>query len=388
MRGSIVKRSSGNYAVVIELPRTSDGKRRQKWHNVGPSKKEAERKLAELLGKDQGGAYVNSSRLTVKLFLEKHWLPAMAATVKPSTHELYSTLVRAYIAPRIGGTRLQDVTASDINVLYADLLASGGEGGRPLSAKAVGNVHGVLHRALRDAVRWEMVTRNVVDAADPPRLASSTVQAWTAENVAAFLNHSTDDRLGPLWLLLAETGMRRGEAVALRWSDVELAACQARLQRTAVLVAKKVTFTEPKTRASRRLVPLPAGTVAALRDLRKQQAEERLAGGAAYADGGLVFCNEIGEPYRPGNITRAFGRTVKAAGLPPLTAHGLRHTFCTLALGARVPVKVVAEVVGHSRTAITQDPYSHVTPGMAHEATAHVADLIARGREQTVSRTR
>jgi integrase len=380
MRGSIVKRSSGNYAVVIELPRTADGKRRQKWHNVGPSKKEAERKLAELLGQVHGGAYVNPSRATVKTFLEKKWLPAMAATVKPSTHELYSTLVRAYIVPRIGGTRLQDLTASDVNVLYADLLASGSKDGHPLSAKAVRNVHGVLHRALRDAVRWEVVTRNVAEAADPPRVAAPTVQAWTAENVATFLDHTAEDRLGPLWLLLAETGMRRGEALALRWSDVDLAASQAIVQRTAVLVAKKVTFSEPKTRGSRRLVPLPMGTVSALRDHRKRQAEERLAAGSVYADHGLVFCDEIGEPYRPGNVTRMFGLAVKAAKLPPLTLHGLRHTFCTLALGARVPVKVVAEVVGHSSTAITQDLYSHVTPGMAHDATAQVADLIARGR--------
>ena len=117
------------------------------------------------------------------------------------------------------------------------------------------------------------------------------------------------------------------------------------------------------------MVPLAVGTVSALRDVRKRQAEERLAAGAAYVDQGLVFCDEIGEPYVPGNITRAFGRAVKASGLPALTLHGLRHTFCTLALGAHIPVKVVAEVVGHSSTAITQDTYTHVTPGMAEDAT-------------------
>jgi integrase len=379
MRGSIVKRKSG-YAVVVDAPPGPDGKRRQKWHKAGTTRKEAERVLAELVGSAHRGTYVSPTRLTVHEYLTERWLPAVAATLKPSTHELYATLVRAYITPAVGAVRLQDLTAGALNALYAELLARGGKGDRPLSPKAVLNVHGVVHRALRDAVRWDLVSRNVAESADPPRVAAPTVTAWTAENVAAFLDATVDDRLGPLWVLLAETGMRRGEALALRWSDVDLAARTANVVRTASLVGKRVTFTEPKTRGSRRMVPLAAGTVASLRDVRKRQAEERLAAGSAYVDHGLVFCDEIGGPYVPGNITRAFGRAVKAAGLPALTLHGLRHTFCTLALGAHVPVKVVAEVVGHSSTAITQDTYSHVTPGMAADATSQVADMIARVR--------
>ena len=110
---------------------------------------------------------------------------------------------------------------------------------RPLSPKAVRNVHGVVHRSLRDAVRWDLVARNVAESADPPRVAAPTVTAWTAENAAVLLDATADDRLGPLWVLLAETGMRRGEALALRWSDVDLAARTANVVRTASLVGKR-----------------------------------------------------------------------------------------------------------------------------------------------------
>ena len=153
-------------------------------------------------------------------------------------------------------------------------------------------------------------------------------------------------------------GCVAGKHSRLRWSDVDLTAGRATVVRTASYVGKEVTFTDPKTRAGRRLVPLPAGTVTALRENRKTQAAEQLAAGELYQPGSLVFADELGRPHKPGNVTRAFAaRAVKAAGLPTITLHGLRHTFATIAAGARVPVKVVSELIGHSSTAITQDLY-------------------------------
>jgi integrase len=125
---------------------------------------------------------------------------------------------------------------------------------------------------------------------------------------------------------------------------------------------------------------MSANTVAMLREHRKGEADERLAAGALYGAENLVFADELGRPYTPGNVTRAFARAAKVADLPPITLHGLRHTFATIALGARVPVKVVSEVIGHSSTAITQDLYQHVTPGMGEDGMAEVANIIGRGR--------
>ena len=166
----------------------------------------------------------------------------------------------------------------------------------------------------------------------------------------------------------------------MRWADVDLTAGRVTITRTAAWVGGKVIFTEPKTRAGRRWSRSPPKRSPSCATIWKRQAAERLAVGSVYSDQNLVFCDELGEPYRPANITRRFARDVKQAGWPPVTLHALRHTFCTLALGSRVPVKVVAELVGHSSTSITSDLYQHVTPTMAEEATSKVANLIGKGR--------
>lgn len=244
----------------------------------------------------------------------------------------------------------------------------------------VRSVHGVLHSALRDAVKWELVVRNAAESADAPRPDTKEITAWTADQLHAFLTATTDERLHPLWITLATTGVRRGEALALRWSDVDLGTARCSIRRTVAWVDKKATFTEPKTKQSRRQIPLAPETVAALRDLRKRQLEERLAAGPIYADLDLVFADEIGAPLTPGNVTRIFGGRVRKAGAAPLTVHGLRHTFATLALGAGVPVKIVSEILGHSTTAITSDTYQHVTETMGVDAISRVTDAVFRSR--------
>jgi integrase len=380
MRGSIVKRGARFY-VVVDAPGAEDGERKQKWIPAGKTRDEADRALVDIVGRMHRGIFVDPNRVTLGGYLTEQWLPAIAADIKPSTHELYTTLVRAYIKPRLGSVRLQSLTPAQVKKFETDLLIDGAKNGRPLSPKSVRNVHTTLHRALADALALELVVRNVAAAVKPPRGTPSTVHAWTADEVAAFLDNTDGDRLYPLWVLLATTGMRRGEALALRWSDLDMSASRVTVMRTASWVGKQVTFTEPKTRAGRRLVPLSADTVAVLREHRKLQAEERLAAGSLYGAENLVFADELGQPFNPSNVTRAFGRAVQEGGLPPITLHGLRHSFATIALGAHVPVKVVSEVIGHSSTAITQDLYMHVTPGMADDAMTEVANIIGRGRQ-------
>jgi integrase len=216
--------------------------------------------------------------------------------------------------------------------------------------------------------------RNPAEYADPPRVGAAEINAWNGETVRAFLASCRDDRLFPLWHLVATTGLRRGEALALRWSDLDLKACRVSVSRTAAFVGGEVTYQEPKTARSRRAVPLPTETVEVLKAWRKVQAAERLAAGELYdADANLVFADEIGAALPPKRVTKAFGRAVGRSGLPSITLHGLRHTFASVALGAGVQTTIVADVLGHSSAQITADLYSHVTEPMSRDASDRVA---------------
>jgi integrase len=373
MRGSIVKRKAGYY-VVVELPPGEGGKRRQRWHKAGRTLDEAERRLPELVQQVHHGVYVANSRTTVKDYLVKTWLPA--TRVRASTAALYRTIVDVYVVPNIGSVRLQELNPAHLNALYDTLETSGRKNGKPLAAKTVRNVHTTLHRAFRDAVKWELLIRNPADAADPPKVERTAPAHWTGEDVAKFMVATRDDRLGPLWLTIATTGMRRGEALALRWEDVSLEHARASIHRSLAWVAGKADWNEPKTKAGWRTVPLPPETVTVLREHRKRQLEERLAAGELYEDSGLLFTLEDGSPIPPGRVTKGFVRAVERAGLPRLSPHGLRHTWATVALEAGVLTKVVADVLGHSSATITADLYSHTTEPTTRDASDKVAAAV------------
>ncbi len=240
-------------------------------------------------------------------------------------------------------------------------------------------MHRLLHRLLKDALKWNRVARNVAAIADPPRSPRPQMHAWGANDLDTLLDHESDNRFYALWCVFATTGLRRAEALGLRWSDVDLDAGRLSVSQTLAYVGTKATFSEPKTESSRRLVELAPGTVTVLRAHRSRQAEERLAIGSGYATLDLVFAQVDGRALNPATVSRAFDAAVKSAELPKITLHGLRHTFATLALLDGIPSKIVAEVLGHSSTRVTEDLYQHVTPGMKADATARVAALL-RGR--------
>ena len=197
---------------------------------------------------------------------------------------------------------------------------------------------------------------------------------WDVDDLRTFLGAAGDDDLGPVWLMLATTGIRRGEALGLKWSDVDLDAGRVTIRRTLSYEGTTPTLTEPKTAKSRRLVTIPAETVAALKSQKARQAEVRLAVGRGYRDEGFVFTGPAGAPLNPTTVSRSFVRLVEGLGLPRLTVHGLRHTWATVALGSGVPAKVASEVLGHSSIAITLDASSHTLPAMQEAATQAVAD--------------
>jgi integrase len=379
MRGHVVKPKGRNrYYIVVDIgPDPATGKRRQKWHGSWATEKEAEHALPGIVGSLHDGTYVEPERVTVSSFLVDEWLPAVAVTLRPSTVKLYETLANAYVVPRIGQVQLQKLSPGHLNRLYGELLKNGKRDGSPLGAESVGKVHRLIHRAMRDAVKWGRVTRNPAASADPPRAARPEIRAWSAPDLTKFLDQAASDRLAALWHLYATTGLRRAEALGLTWSAVDLDAGHLSVRQTLAYVGTKAVISETKNASSRRLVVLTPGTVAALKAHRARQAEERLSVGAGYrSDLDLVFAHVDGSPLNPSTVSRIFDRLVTEAGLPRITLHGLRHSWATLALLEGIPTKVVAEILGHSSTRVTEDVYQHVTPGMQADATSRVANLF------------
>ncbi len=384
MRGSIVKRAKG-YSVVVELDRDPlTGKRRQRWHSGYRTKRLAEDALTAMADSVNKGTYVAKSKQSLTAYVEE-WLRAIEPTVRPSTHYSYARNLRLHVLPYLGTTTLHAVDAGMLNGLYATLLASGRRdheaGG--LSPRSVRYVHTIAHRAFKDAVKWGRLARNPADAADPPRASSSgrpESVTWTAEQLRTFLAGTRDNRHGTAYLVLATTGLRRGEALGLRWRDLDLAAGRAAIRQTVIAVRHTPMLGTPKTAKGRRTITLDKGTVAALREHRKAQAVERLRMGSGWVDHDLVFAHIDGAMLHPERFTRSFSDAVKRSGLPTIRLHDLRHGWATMALSAGVHPKVVQERLGHANIGVTLDTYSHVTGSLHDDAAEQVAALFSDAR--------
>jgi integrase len=246
----------GTWYFVVDVAGV-DGRRHQHKKRGFATKKLAEAAEAIVVAEQARGTFVRPSRGTVEAFLIDEWLPAKVATVKPSTAASYRQMIRSYVVPRLGALELGKVDGATLNALYAELLANGrtGASGRSggLSAKSVRNVHGLLHRALRDAVRWRRLAVNPCDAADQPRKDTPEMRVWSATHLGRFVAASASDRLGAAWRLSATTGMRRGELLGLRWSDLDLDAATATIRQTITMVGDRPEVGTPKSRAGARV---------------------------------------------------------------------------------------------------------------------------------------
>ncbi len=380
MRGAVVKRGR-TYSFVLPLDRDPEtGRKRQKWVGGFTTKKACESALGEALGRVHAGTFAaDSGRLTVAEYA-KDWLAAVEPTIRPSTFTSYRSVMDHYVVPRLGTVRLSALTPAQLGRFYAELGASGGKRGGPLSPTTVRYAHTVFGKALQDAVGWGLVARNAARAAKPPRKASTDMQVWSPEEARRFVELVQNDRLYALWFLLLTTGMRRGEAVGLRWSDVDLDGGVLSVRRAIASVDGVALESEPKTAKGRRAIALDPATVDALRSHRERQAAERALVGDGWAESGAVFTYPDGRTLHPDHVMVVFQRLIAGAGLPRIRLHDLRHTAATLALAAGVHPKVVQERLGHSSIGITLDTYSHVVQGMQADAAARVANLLVSPR--------
>jgi integrase len=368
MRGHVYRRGA-TWTAVYDEGHDEHGRRRQRSKGGFPTRREAQRFLTDVLARLGDGSYAAPSKATLSDYLTGEWLPAVESTVRPLTFTQYASVVRLRILPTLGHLRLQTVTGGHLNSLYRELEQVG------LSVSTRRLTHAVIHRALRDAVRWGKLVRNPADMADPPAAARSRAQAWTAKELARFLAHVGDDRLFPLWRLGATTGMRRGELAGLTWRCLDLDGARLSVEQQLVPTRGGVSFGPPKSSRSRRTIALDPETVRVLREHRETQLLERDFAGDAYGDKDLVFADELGGPLHPQRLTERFGRARKSAGLPTGTLHILRHTAATLALTEGVPVHIVAARLGDDPKTVLAT-YAHLLPRSDEQAAERVAALL------------
>ena len=344
------------------------------------SRRECEAALAKVLAAVEAQTFTPPTRVTVKQFLLAEWLPTVKGSLRPTTYSSYAMLTREHILPRLGALQLQKLSPAAINALYAHLSEEGrvrGAGG--LSASSVRRVHAVLHKACRDAVRWGRLSSNPVACADPPKAnpdQHDKLRVWNAAQLAAFLASVASDRLFALWRLLAATGMRRGEALGLGWQDVDMEEGSVTIRRAWIPVNGSAQFSEPKSRRSRRTIAMDPVTLEALKAHAADQADEQRGWRDELAERDLVFTRLDGRPLVPWMVSKAFHEHARAAMLPQIPLHGLRHSYATLALSSGVNPRIVSARLGHATVALTLDVYSHVLPQADREAAQSIAALI------------
>jgi len=373
MKGHLRERTPGHWAIILDLHDPATGKRRRKWHSFAGTKRQAQIECARLISEMKGGTYLEPSKTTFAQFLER-WLDHVRSQVSPRSHERYCEIIRKNIVPALGSVFLNKLRPAQISAVYSKALASGrrdGKGG--LAPTTVVYMHRLIKQSLGQAVRWELLTRNVADAVDPPKVERGSLTTYDMAQTVKLLDELRGSRLRLPVLLGVMCGLRRGEIVALRWSHIDLAAGKMAVVESAEQTAGGVRYKPPKSGRGR-TVALSAMVLTELRQHRLAQAEELLRLGVRASDATFVYTRQDGEPMQPRSLSQMWSTITTT--LPRIRFHDLRHAHATHMLAAGVHPKVASERLGHSRVGITLDLYSHVLPGMQEDAAARVDEAF------------
>src|SRR5918994_4706167 len=343
-----------------------DGKRR---YVSAKRKGDAERALREAMTDAERGFVFDGGTLTLEDYLTRWLKDSVENTVRRSTFAQYKSVVNRHLIPALGRLKLKSITPAHARSLYREKLDCG------LSPRTVQYIHVTLHKALKQAVMDGLIPRNIADAVKAPQVHKKEVNPLIPAEVAALLSAASGDRLEALYVTAVHTGLRRGELLGLKWSDIDLDARTLSVQRS---LDKDGTFNPPKRSKSRRTVKLTPQAAEALRAHRVRQNEERLQLGSLWEERDLVFPNRRGKPMNADNLYhRDFKPLLERAGLSGFTFHSLRHTCATLLLIKNVNPKIVSEMLGHATIAQTMDTYSHVMPGMSDIAAEALEDALS-----------
>lgn len=379
--GNIIK---GVYDVVLDIgvdPYT--GKRKQKWKRIH-GYKEAHQYKRDRIRELEQGVYIADDKMTFGEFALR-WLENYAKGKRNSTYESYEMLVKSHFIPAFGHLRLRNINAEVLNNYYQEKLKNGRldrtgkPTGEPLSPSTVNYHHRVLRRMLKSAVKANLIPRNPTeDAEPPPKNANPRRHFLTSKEARRFLEvaRESNSRYYTLYLAAVTTGMRAGELLGWRWSDIDLDRASARVIQTLEKAGREPVFGITKSNAGRHILLVPE-LVEALRQWKRVVDEERIMLGEKYRDYDLVFTVPGGAPIHDGNLARRdYKPLLEKAGLPPIRFHDLRHSAASILLEMGVHPKIVAEMLGHSQINITMDIYSHAIPGLQKVAVEKMEEAL------------
>lgn len=366
--GSIFQRKDGRWVGQLSLGWKNG--RRERTYFYGNTASSVQDQMTAAKEKRRRGIPVKDDSRTVARLLDD-WLASIKSSVRTRTYEKYQDTVRIHLKPSVGRLKIEKLMPQDVQKLLDEKLAGG------LHPRTVQSVKQVLSYALNEAVRWQLLSRNVAMLVKGPKIPQREMNVWNEEQARKFLETCTGKPLDALYTVALFTGLRRGEILALRWSDLELDAgmlmVRRNMQRTR---SRGIVFEEPKTKKGRRSINLAPPVIAALRAHRKRQLETRLACGPEWKDQDLVFCTGLGTPLDPRTLALDYERMIEKSKLPRITFHSLRHTFATIGLTKNVNPKVMADMLGHSKVSVTLDVYSHALPNLQAEAAGRIAQAL------------
>ena len=349
----------------------ADGTRKWIDETVRGTKKQAEGRMEEIKAMSKAGIIPTGGSLDEYLH---EWLDAIRPTVKPKTHYDYTNTLK-YATARYGRLRLQDLRGDHLQKLYADMLGKG------LSTRTVRLLHVVLGSAFKAAVKWGRLAYAPTDRAIAPKQQRREIKAWCVEEVRQFSALTNNHPHSNLYQFLIYTGLRRAEVCGLKWSDVDIDDNRVLTVRRILHRVVGVGLVEgsPKTRRSMRQIVLCSSAAIALKKERAAQLGCRLSAGPAWIDGEWVFTNRFGAPIDADRLTTEFKNIIKDTSLTQITLNGLRHTFTSLSILAKVEAKVISDSLGHSSVSFTLDTYGHLFPVQKQEAADALDQLLKLG---------
>lgn len=376
-KGSIIKRGD-SWRIAYDLPREPGEPRKQKFVTFRGSYKEAEAKLREILRQIDTNTYVDPGKMTLGEFLQRWLEDYCKPNLRQTTVDGYAVIIKKHLIPSLGHIKLAKLRPMHIQEYYTKAMRSGrADGkGKELSPTTVLHHHRLLHRALATAVKWQLLARNICDAVDPPRAKRYNARVYDEVAVARLLELSKGTLLYMPILLTLATGLRRGEVLALRWSDFDQERKLITVDEALLNTSTGPEFNDTKTDESRRMVTLPETIVQELEAHRERQEADRKSAGEFWVESDLICCREDGRQWHPGTFSDSFNRLLKKHELPHIRFHDLRHTHASLLLRQGIHPKVVSERLGHSRIGITMDLYSHVLPGMQDEVAKQLDEKL------------
>ena len=365
-RGSIYKRGDGRWCAALRL---EDGRRKTFY---GWKQREVQDKLDAAKASIKAGTFAKGRSPLLVQFLAAWLRDSVKPSVAPATYRSYAGLTENHIAPALGSVTLERLTPQHVQQLLNASSASGS------SSQTVWHIRAVLRAALNQAVKWQLVSRNVASMAKPPRVKRYEHRAFAPDEARRFLAAIRGDRLEALYVTAVSTGLRQGELLGLQWSDLDLDKGFVTVRQQLQRIDGRLSLVELKSESSRRTVMLTADTVLALRDRQAGQRVEKLAQRKRWKETGLVFTTPIGTPLEGPNVTKGFQKLLRSAKLPERRFHDLRHSTATLLLVQGVSPKVVQAILGHSSIRLTMDTYSHVVPELQRDAAEKMQAVLQR----------